>query len=520
MTLPGLTSVGRERTALAVRGLSKTFNGHRALSGVDLTVAPGEVHALLGENGSGKSTLIKVLAGYHKADPGSQVLVRGVELEPGSAASALQLGCRFVHQDLGLVDSESVADNLALVGGFPTRFATVRRKTLLSTAREDLARVGLDVDPRLPVGRLTLAQRTGVAVARALRAADAAPVSLLVLDEPTATLPEAEVEQLLAIVRRVAAGGVGILYVTHRLEEVFQVADRATVLRDGLNVGLRDVAGMTRRDLVDLLVGTELEDVHRVSEALPTTTGSTPLLRATGLHANGLHGVDVEVHPGDIIGVAGITGSGRDNLLSVLFGALPRTAGEVLVAGGARLPSARPAASIAAGLAHVPAERRVHGVFLDLSVRENLTSADLSPFSRYLSLSRRKEVAETVRWSERLTVRPARPELAVSALSGGNQQKVVLAKWLRLSPKVLLLDEPTQGVDIGAKTDIHLEVLQAARAGVGVLVSSSDTDELAALCRTVLILRDGKVADVLHGDSLTAQSVSRACLGREETRSA
>ncbi|WP_250282877.1 MULTISPECIES: sugar ABC transporter ATP-binding protein [unclassified Frankia] len=504
----------REPSALAVRGVSKTFFGNPALSGVDIDVAAGEVHALLGENGSGKSTIIKILAGYHRPDPGGEVLVAGRALEPGSPDSAYALGCRFVHQDLGLIDSRSIADNLALVAGFPLKWGTVRDGELRRTARRDLARVGLDLDPDLLVGTLSPAERTGVAVARALREdASAPPVSLLVLDEPTATLPDAEVQHLLAMVRTVANRGVGVLYVTHRLEEVFQVATTITVLRDGHRVARVPVASVSRAELISLLVGTEFEDVHRVSAELPVEHDE-PLLVADAVSAGPIDRISLEIRAGDVVGVAGITGSGRESLLSVLFGAHPRQAGTVRV-GQTALPPSRPDLAMRAGVAFLPPDRKTQGGFLDLGVRENMTISDLAPFWRRLRLSRRQEKSEVTGWIERLSVRPAAAEAPLSSLSGGNQQKVLFAKWLRRTPKVFLLDEPTQGVDIGAKADLHLEILEAARAGAGVVVSSSDTDELAALCHRVLVLREGRIAASLAGSAVTAAAISHACLGAD-----
>ncbi|WP_131770280.1 sugar ABC transporter ATP-binding protein [Candidatus Protofrankia californiensis] len=500
--------------ALAMRGVSKTFFGHAALSSVDIDVAAGEIHALLGENGSGKSTIIKILSGYHRPDPGGEITVAGRTLDPGSPDSAYALGCRFVHQDLGLIDSRSIADNLALVAGFPLKWGTVREAELRRNARRDLSRIGLDLDPDLLVGELSPAERTGVAVARALREDESAPVSLLVLDEPTATLPDAEVQQLLSIVRTVAAGGVGVLYVTHRLDEVFQVAATITVLRDGHRVARVPVSSVDRAELISLLVGTEFEDIHRVSAELPTEHDQ-PLLVADAVSSGPIDRISLEVRAGDVVGLAGITGSGRESLLSVLFGAHPRQAGVVRV-GEVQLPSLRPDLAMKAGLAFLPPNRKTQGGFFDLTVRENITVSDLEPFWRRLRLSRRRENAEVASWIDRLSVRPPSTEAPLSSLSGGNQQKVLFAKWLRRSPKVLLLDEPTQGVDIGAKAELHMEILQAARSGAGVVVSSSDTDELAALCHRVLVLREGRIAAHLAGSAVTAAAISRACLGADD----
>ena len=504
----------RQPPALAVRGVSKTFAGNAALTSFDLEIQAGETHALLGENGSGKSTVIKILAGYHRPDPGGQIAIGGQALIQGSADAAYSLGCRFVHQDLGLIESCSIEDNLAMNAGFPRRFGTVRQVELRRSARTDLARVGLDLDPRVLVGALSPAERTGVAVARALREDPTTPVSLLVLDEPTATLPEPEVERLLRIVRTAAASGVGVLYVTHRLEEVFEVATTITVLRDGHRVAQVPVSTVNRAELITLLVGTELDEVSSEASLLEHEP-SEPLLVADGIISGSVTGVSLSVGPGDVIGVAGIVGSGRESLLSALFGAQAR-AGTVLI-GGEPLRSLRPDLAMKAGVAFMAADRKTQGGFLDLTSCENVSISDLRPLGRWPALSRRRERAEMATWIDRLDVRPSSAGGApLASLSGGNQQKVLFAKWLRRNPRILMLDEPTQGVDVGAKAAIHHEILQAARDGAGVLVSSSETDELAALCNRVLVLREGRVAVQLSGRQVTPTEISRACLGADD----
>jgi ribose transport system ATP-binding protein len=470
---------------------------------------------LLGENGSGKSTLIKILSGYHEPDPGAEVLIGGEPLDLHSPESSYARGCRFVHQDLGLVDSCSIADNLALVAGFPCRLGTVRGGELRRSARRDLARVGLDLDPDRLVASLSPAERTGVAVARALREDPRTPVALLVLDEPTATLPDAEVHRLLSIVRTIAASGVGILYVTHRLDEVFEIASSITVLRDGVRVARVPVTDVDRAGLITLLVGSEFDDVQAESAHLPAE-GDRPLLVAQDLYAETIDGVSLDIRSGDVLGIAGITGSGRESLLSVLFGGRPRHGGQVRV-DGIVLRSGAPAGAMRAGIAYVPADRKRQGGFFDLTTRENVSISDLRPFWRFPRLSKRRERAEVGAWTARLDVRPASAaRMPMSALSGGNQQKVMFAKWLRREPTVLLLDEPTQGVDVGAKAELHREILRAAREGAGIAISSSDTDELAALCHRVLVLSEGRVVAYLTGSRVTAAEISRACLASND----
>lgn len=501
---------------LEAKALRKTFAGVTALSGVDLKIERGEVHAVLGENGSGKSTFIKILSGYHTPDPGSEVRIDGKPLHFGSPDSAYTLGCRFVHQDLGLIDSSSVLDNLCMNGGFPSRFGTVRRREALREAEADLAKAGLgDLDPSVLVGMLTPAMKTGVAVARALRRDRSNEAKLLVVDEPTATLPDNEVQDLLQTIRQVALNGLAVLYVTHRLDEVFQVARRVTVLRDGHKLTTEPTTSLDRKRLVNLLVGTEFDDVRVAADHLKQRHDQEPVLEVADLSAGPVDRVRFTVVPGEVVGIAGTTGSGRDSILGAVFGATERDGGTVRV-GGALLRARRPDLAISQGMAYLPPDRKTLSGILELSARENLCLSDLSPFWRGLWMRKRAERRETQGWFEQLTVRPADAvDERLLTFSGGNQQKVLFGKWLRRRPTIFLLDEPTQGVDIGAKAQLHRQLLDAAENGAGVLVSSSDVDELAALCGRVLVLRNGHIVSELSGPRLTVANIARECLGAE-----
>ncbi len=501
--------------ALLVRSLTKTFVGGRALDGVDLEVAAGEVHALLGENGSGKSTLIKVLSGYHRPDQGALVQIGGRDLAFASAHSSYELGARFVHQDLGLIEAASIIDNLAFGPGFPTKWGTIRSGVARRRAGTALEQMELDVDPNRPVASLSPAQKTGVAVARALLADEGNPVHLLVLDEPTARLPEEEVEHLLGIVRAVSRRGIGVLYVTHRLDEVFEIATRASVLRDGLKIASEPVAGLTRDALLHHLLGAALESPHRL--VAHEITRDKPTLKVDALTSEILRRVSFEVFPGEVVGVAGITGSGRDALCATLFGARPRDGGEVIVR-GEPLPALRPDLAMARDVAYVPAERKLHGCFVELSACENIGISNLREFWRAPSLRRSAEVGIARRWFDRFGVRPSDAiDRPMSSFSGGNQQKVVFGKWLQRGPVLLLLDEPTQGVDVGAKAELHTALFDAAQEGAAILMSSSDVDELVATCDRVIVLRSGRVVATLRGDQITVHSLTRAALGIDET---
>lgn len=478
---------------------------------MDVKVLPGEVHALLGENGSGKSTLIKVLSGYHRPDPGSSVRIGGHELAFGSPQTSYELGARFVHQDLGLIEECSISDNLAFGPGFPTRWGTVREKQSQARARDALLAMGLDVDPGLHVRRLSPAQKTGVAVARALLPDESSKARLLVLDEPTARLPEEEVEALLGIVRTVSASGIAVLYVTHRLDEVFDVADRATVLRDGHRVATEEVRGLTRDRLLRQLFGSSLEKAHRNVE--PVADDMDPVLAVRDLRSEALHGVSLQVRPGEVVGIAGITSSGREALCGTVFGARPFDSGEVLI-DGSPLPSMRPTTAITRGVAYVPAERKLTGCFPDLPARENLTVSSLGDVWRFPLLRKRAERQLAGEWFARLGVRPARAvEAPMSSFSGGNQQKILYGRWFQRRPSLFLLDEPTQGVDVGAKAELHRALFAAAEGGAGVLISSSDVDELVTVCDRVVVLLSGRVVATLVGSEITVQALTRAALG-------
>ena len=465
---------------LEVEGMSKTFTRTKALSGVSMTIDAGEVHALLGQNGSGKSTLIKILSGYHQPDLGGGVRVQGRELPFQSPVGSYRLGCRFVQQDLGLVPTLSVLDNMSLGSGFPTALGTIREKASCRQAKDDLAKLNLDIDPKALVSTLSASERSGVAIARALREDSEYPACLLVLDEPTAALPVDEVDNLLDRVSAMAATGVGVLYVTHHLGEVFRVAHKVSVFRDGKVVGAGPVSDFDHAKIVTLLAGEELlaeeTEARRQKAARAAARGHDTVFEINHLRAGALAGVSLKAERGEIIGIAGLAGSGRDTVLGAAFGALPRTAGDVTVAGQA-LPASRPDVAIGQGVAYVAPDRKIGGGVMTMSARENLTLPDLKPFWKGGVLRRRTERGRTKEWFERLSVRPAGAhEEPLGTFSGGNQQKILFGKWLSTQPTVFLLVEPTQGVDVGAKADLHRELVTVAEAGAAVLVSSSDLE--------------------------------------------
>jgi ribose transport system ATP-binding protein len=493
---------------LHVEGLSKSFARTRALSGLNLTVNRGEVHVLLGHNGSGKSTLIKILSGYHAADPGARIRICGGELTAMSPGMAYRLGGRFVHQDLGLIPNLSVLDNLAIGTGFPTRLGTIRRRASRERAREELGRVGLAIDPLLAVSELSASERTGVAVARALRADPSHPAGLLVLDEPTATLPVNEVESLLETVRQIAAEGVGVLYVTHHLGEVFRIADQVTVLRDGIVAGTGPAGAFDHAALVRLLTGDEYLPVSEPAAIASQDVEQQPLLDIRQLRSGPIRDVSLSVRRGEIVGIAGLSGSGREALLSTVFGARRPEHGEILLH-GEPLPPGRPDRSIARGVAYLAADRKQGGGVMGLSARENISLPNLRPFWSGFRLSKKSERRHTDEWFGRLSIRPVSAiDEPLGTFSGGNQQKILFAKWLARGPAVFLLDEPTQGVDVGAKADLHRELLAIAGQGAAVVISSSDLEELADLSDRVVIMTDGAIVAELDGADATVRAIT------------
>jgi ribose transport system ATP-binding protein len=506
--------------ALELVGIGKTFGDHRALKDVDLRIAAGEVHALLGQNGSGKSTLIKVLSGFHHADPGTRIRLEGQEVDVAAGANApWRRHLRFVHQDLALVESLDSVENLALERGFSTgllgRVAWGRERR---RARSIIERLGFEVDVRLPVAQLSPAERTMVAIARALQDWDDEQYGVLVLDEPTTSLSRREADRLYAAVANVAARGAGVLLVTHQLDEVVEVADRFTILRDGAVVATGRVGDVDEERLVELIIG---RSVDRFYPETPEPREET-MLAVEDLSGAAFGPVSFEVRAGEILGIAGLEGSGRELVASLLAGAERPDGGSLHVDGKAVAPG-HVRSAMRAGIALLPADRGARGVVPDLSVRENvLLSRYTDVRSGAAGLFRLRRTAErdaVDEWVQRLDVRPQDQDRHVRTLSGGNQQKVVLARTLRLAPRVLVLDEPTQGVDVGARVKIYEQVADAARTGMAVVMCSSTDAELANECDRVLVMRAGRIAAELSGaqlteDAIASESLSSAAVGR------
>ena len=499
---------------LDIGELSKTYPGQVALDRANLQVRPGEIHALVGQNGSGKSTLIKLLAGYVKADHGARVRFGGHDVDLWALDKEDRHRIRVVHQDLGLVPSLSTVENLGLGHGYHTGFGgRIKWRSEVRRAQELLLAFGLAPDVRQPIATLSAAERAAVAIMRALQDWDTDRPGLLVLDEPTASLNRGEVDALFREVRRVAEQGAGVLFVSHMLDEVLGLADRVTVLRDGQVVAAGEPVGqLDERRLVELIVGRSMTDLYPDSDHVV----GRPVLEADMVFGMALRGVTLKIHEGEVLGIAGLVGSGREEIAGALFGATPRFAGRVLV--NKQKVFATPLDSIRAGMAYVPADRKSVGLDMQERLYEHIPLPRLGPLQRGIRLDRPAVREAAADWAERLEVQPMLLDRRMEKFSGGNQQKAVLARWLRTEPVVLLLDEPTQGVDVGAKAAIYQHVRESADEGMAVLVASSDAEELVHLCDRVLVFRSGNVAVELRGNTLTEDRLVAETLGATSHR--
>ncbi len=492
---------------LAVVDVSKRFATQRVLSDVSLDVEAGQVHALVGHNGSGKSTLVKILAGYHAAERGARAWVDGEPFKLGDPDAAYERGLRFVHQDLGLVEGLDAVDNIFLGNVYPrNRWGRIDWTQARREAAAVLEELGYSIDVRRPVGALSLAQRTGVALARALYQRGR-KARLLVLDEATSALPSTAVSHLFQVIRRLTRRGLSVVYISHNLEEVLAIGDWVTVLRDGHVVAVEDVAALDEARLVERMVGSPIP--LSAGAARSPSSAEVPALRVRELSAGAIRGLDLDVAVGEIVGVTGVAGSGRDELAAALFGSEPRR-GEVAVL-GRRVPPGRPDRSIALGLGLLPTDRGRNGLFPEMSVRDNLTLPILPTRAGRLLLDKRRE-ADADTWLDELGIRPRDPTRRMRELSGGNQQKVLLARWLRARPKVLILDEPTQGVDVETVDHIHRLIQQAAAEGMSFVVCSSDTEELRELSDRIVVLYRGREQCQLTGPDITREAIDTAAL--------
>jgi rhamnose transport system ATP-binding protein len=519
---------------LQLSAVTKSFGAVRALKGVSFDLQAGEVHALLGENGAGKSTLIKIITGAHQPDGGA-IEIQGGRVEKLSPATAHKLGIACIYQQPALFPDLTVAENIGLRLERANSFSRVNWKERRRRAIELLQRIGAEISPDAEIRSLSMPEQQLVEIACALGAG----ARIVIMDEPTASLTEKETQLLFTVIRDLRASGVGVIYISHRLEEIFQLADRVTVLRDGESVGTREVQSRTgvapvsnqspaqaeqeigdRRDacptlteseLIKLMVGREISQIFPPAESEP---GETILsLNNLGCAAGGVKNISLDVRAGEILGLAGLVGAGRTELARTIFGITPADAGEIFLR-GERIEIYSPQEAVAHGIAYVPEDRRRHGVILEMPIAQNMTMAIHRRIFPGAWLRFGAERACALDFIRQLDVRAYGPEAPGHSLSGGNQQKVSLARWLATKPKVLILDEPTQGVDVGAKSEIHKIVRRLAKDGLAVLMISSDLPEILGMSDRIAVMRGGTIAAMLPGKS-AAHEVMAAALGKQ-----
>jgi rhamnose transport system ATP-binding protein len=494
-------------TLLTLRNIRKSFAGVHALKGVSFELREGEVHALVGENGAGKSTLIKVVSGAHRADGGTME-VMGRVVEENDPVVSRSLGIAVIYQRPALLPDLSVAENIAL--GLERRGAAriVRWMERRRRAKDLLAKVSASIDADAPVHSLSMPEQQLVEIARAL----GANARILILDEPTASLSDREVERLLAVIGELRRQGVGIIYISHRLEELFQVADRVTVLRDGASVGTRAMKDVSRSELIRMMVGREVTAIFP-KHAVPL--GDVVLrLENVGCRRSGVRGVSFDVRAGEIVGLAGLVGAGRTELARILFGLTPADAGAIEWRGRA-MAIRSPAQAARMGIAYVPEDRRRHGVILEMPVATNATLAVLNRISKYGWIDSHRERQLAAGYVKRLSIKTASLSTPAGDLSGGNQQKVSVARWLATEPKLLILDEPTQGIDVGAKAEIHRLMGELAERGMAIVMISSELPEILGMSDRVVVMHGGTVTGILDRAEATQENVMALALGHE-----
>ena len=499
---------------LALAGFSKSFAGFTALDHVDFTLRPGEIHALLGENGAGKSTLIKTMTGVVARDAGTMTL-DGVEIAPRSAEEAVRMGLATVYQEVNLAPNLSVAQNLFL-GRQPTRFGLVREGEMRRRARLLLAEFGLSIDVAAPLESFSVAIQHIVAIARAVDQS----ARVLILDEPTASLDAHEVEVLFAVMRQLKQRGIGIVFVTHFLDQVYAVCDRITVLRNGRLAGSAPIAEMPRLDLVRLMLGRELSEA---TTQRPARSADAPAAAIAAFRAFGKEGYmapfDLTLRAGHVVGLAGLLGSGRTETVRLVFGAERADCGTAEVAGRPAVLGS-PREAMALGFGYCPEERKTEGIVADLTVRENIVLALQARRGALSPLSRREQDEIAAKFIRLLDIRPPDPERPIGLLSGGNQQKALLARWLATAPRLLILDEPTRGIDVGAHAEIIRLIRDLCAEGMALLVVSSELEELVTYADEVVVLRDRAQVARLTGESIDVPAILAAIADAPSSASA
>ena len=499
---------------LQIDGLHKSFGGVKALDNVSLTVRHGEVHGLLGQNGSGKSTLIKILSGFHDADGEPSIVIDGGRVTLPVGPEALrQHRVSFVHQHLGLLPSLTVLENLLLLDLATQNRWLMDWRAEARGARELFERYGLRLDPLSPLSRGSPVERAQLAIVRAFdqlrRSNTERARGLLILDEPTPFLPAHDVEALFRLIREIVADGASVIFVSHDIDEVLEITDRATVLRDGRVAGVFETSAMTKAEVIRLIVGrhVDLETMRPPIKTLPK-----PSLSIAGLSGGAIGSFSLALRPGEVVGLTGLIGSGYSDVIYLAFGATPAQSGTLQIAGD-RVEFSRmsPRRAIGMGCILIPGDRLASGAVPSLTVCDNVNQPVLSRVSRGWALAQAALVRNASLLANRFDIRPRDPMRLLGALSGGNQQKALLAKWFQTEPRLILLDEPTQGVDVGARAQVFEAIEAVARSGAAVLCASSDYEQLTAICDRVLVFNHGVVTGELVGDKINKSAIARAC---------
>ena len=492
---------------LSLRGIVKTFPGVRALDGVQIDLYPGQVTALIGENGAGKSTIVKILTGIYQPDDG-QILVDGVETHFQTAQAAGQAGVTAIHQETVLFDELTVAENI-FIGHAPRgRFGLIDRAAMVRRAREILASIDADLNPLVRLRDLGIASKHLVAIARAL----SIDARVVIMDEPTAALSHKEINELYELVEKLKAQGKAILFISHKFDEIFRIADRWTVFRDGQFVGAGQMADVTEGDLVQMMVGRSVDQIY---PKRPAEIGAPVLTVAGYCHPTEFQDISFTLHQGEILGFYGLVGAGRSEVMQALFGITKPSKGAVRIGDQVRVIRST-AQAVQAGIVYVPEDRGRQGVVKGLPIFENVTLPSLSRTSRHGFLRLANEFALTRDYTRRLDLRAASLDQDVGLLSGGNQQKVVIAKWLATRPRVIILDEPTKGIDIGSKAAVHDFMSELAAEGLAVIMVSSEIPEVLGMADRVIVMREGRIAAEFAGAQMTPENLVRAAVGIRE----
>lgn len=489
---------------LDIKGLEKTFPGVRALKGVNLRVGRGEVHALMGENGAGKSTLIKVLTGIYRKD-GGVIWFDGQEMDAGTPMEANEKGISTIYQELNLVLFQTVYENLFLGREPLTRLKQVDRKRMAAEARFILLELGIDIDVSKPLNHYSTAIQQMVAIARAV----SINAKLVIMDEPTSSLDTHEVRVLFRIIRQLKEKGISVIFISHKLDEIFAICDRLTVFKDGEYVGDYHIGELDQLKLISLMVGKDTVELERSKKGYGFQ--DAPVLAGMRKIRQGmrLNGIDMEIKEGEVVGLSGLLGSGRTELAQVLFGCRMPDRGEVFWM-GERASIHSPSDAIKKGMGFCSEDRKVEGIIPHLSVKENMTIA-LLPRLNFFGFVKKREQDEIVKkYIDRLKIKTPSPEQAICNLSGGNQQKVLLARWMCMNPRLMILDEPTRGIDVGAKGEIEQLIQEFAGNGISVLMISSEISELERNCDRIVVMREGKVVDELSGDDISRNKIMEA----------